>query len=174
MPGQFKNTGTNPDGKFLLTNVNNSGRAVFSIGEPVSPTTTTSTTTTTTTSVSIQATIEFLFYNNGIGNIYAQANVTSGITVDDLFFNLTAATSYQSAGCTGTSFSGNGSFTIPATVTTSQANISGFGGNSVISAQVDVSGLTVEGNTINTNNQTITVGGNNYLITGATNCFDVS
>jgi hypothetical protein len=48
----------------------------------------------------------------------------------------------------------------------------GFTGNSILSAQVNVSGLTVEGNLINTVSETIIVGGNNYLITGATNCFE--
>jgi hypothetical protein len=133
---------------------------------------TTTSTTTSTTTFGIQATIEFLFYNNGTGNIFAQANVTSGVTLDNLFFNLTASTGYQSSGCTGTSFSGSTSFTITAGLTTAQNNITSFFGNSVISAQVDVSGLTVEGNLINTVSETITVGGNNYLITGATNCFD--
>jgi hypothetical protein len=32
--------------------------------------------------------------------------------------------------------------------------------------------LQVAGNLINTVSETITVGGNNYLITGATNCFE--
>ena len=136
------------------------------------PTTTTSTTTTTTT-FGYQATIAFLFYNAGGGNIFAQANVTSGVTLDNLFFNLTAATGYQSSGCSGTSFAGSSSFTINAGLTTDQANVVGFSGNSILSAAVDVSGLTVAGNTITTNNQTITVGGNNYLITGVTDCIDV-
>jgi hypothetical protein len=135
------------------------------------PPTTTSTTTSTTT-FGIQATIEFLFYNDGGGNIFAQANVTSGVTIDNLFFNLTAATGYQSSGCIGTNFSGNGSFTLTAGLTTDQVNITGFSGNSILSAQVNVSGLQVAGNTINTVSETIIVGGNNYLITGATNCFE--
>jgi len=143
--------------------------------EPTTTTTTTSTpttTTTTTTTFGIQATIEFLFYNNGIGNIYAQANVTSGVTLDNLGFNLTAATGYQSSGCTGTSFAGNSLFVLNAGLSTSQDNIVGFNGNSILSAQVDVSGLQVAGNLINTVSETIVVGGNVYLITGATNCFE--
>ena len=133
---------------------------------------TTTSTTTSTTTFGYQAEIEFLFYDFGAGDIYAQANVTSGVTLDNLFFNLTAATGYQSAGCIGTSFAGSSSFTINAGLTTAQANVVGFSGNSILSAQVDVSGLTVEGNLINTVSETITVGGNNYLITGATDCFD--
>jgi hypothetical protein len=133
---------------------------------------TTTSTTTSTTTFGIQATIEFLFYNDGGGNIFAQANVTSGVTLDNLFFNLTAATGYQSSGCIGTSFSGSGSFTLTAGLTTDQVNITGFSGNSILSAQVNVSGLQVAGNLINTVSETITVGGNNYLITGATNCFE--
>jgi hypothetical protein len=133
---------------------------------------TTTSTTTSTTTFGYQAEIEFLFYDAGGGNIYAQANVTSGVTLDNLFFNLTAATGYQSAGCIGTNFSGNGSFTLTAGLTTDQVNITGFSGNSILSAQVNVSGLQVAGNTINTVSETIIVGGNNYLITGATDCFD--
>ena len=133
---------------------------------------TTTSTTTTTTTFGIQAEIEFLFYNAGGGNIFAQANVISGVTLDNLFFDLTAATGYQSSFCIGTSFSGSGSFSIVAGLTTGQNNIVGFSGNSVISAQVNVSGLTVEGNLINTVSETITVGGNNYLITGATDCIE--
>jgi hypothetical protein len=57
-------------------------------------------------------------------------------------------------------------------LTTDQANVVAFSGNSILSAAVDVSGLTFAGNTISTNFQTITVGGNNYLITGVTNCID--
>ena len=57
-------------------------------------------------------------------------------------------------------------------MTTDQVNITGFSGNSILSAQVNVSGLQVAGNTINTVSETIIVGGNNYLITGATNCFE--
>jgi hypothetical protein len=133
---------------------------------------TTTSTTTSTTTFGIQATIEFLFYNDGGGNIFAQANVTSGVTLDNLFFNLTAATGYQSSGCIGTSFSGSGSFTLTAGLTTDQVNITGFSGNSILSAQVNVSGLQVAGNLINTVSETITVGGNNYLITGVTDCID--
>jgi hypothetical protein len=133
---------------------------------------TTTSTTTSTTTAGIQAEIEFLFYNNGLGNIYAQANVTSGVTIDNLLFNLIASTGYQSSGCIGTNFSASQDFTLISGLTTNQVNIAGFNGNSVVSAQVNVSGLQVEGNTINTVSQTITVGGNNYLITGATNCFE--
>jgi len=133
---------------------------------------TTTSTTTSTTTFGIQATIAFLFYNDGGGNIFAQANVTSGVTLDNLFFNLIAATGYQSSGCIGTSFSGSGSFTLTAGLTTDQANITGFSGNSILSAQVNVSGLQVDGNTISNVSQTIIVGGNNYLITGATNCIE--
>ena len=104
--------------------------------------------------------------------IFAQANVTSGVTLDNLFFNLTAATGYQSSGCIGTSFSGSGSFSLAPSAITSQVNVVGFTGNSILSAQVNVNGLTVEGNLINTISETIIVGGNNYLITGATNCFE--
>ena len=34
MPGQFKNTGTNPDGKLSLVNNNDAGNATFSIAPP--------------------------------------------------------------------------------------------------------------------------------------------
>jgi len=135
-------------------------------------TTTTSTTTSTTTTAGIQATINFYFAYGGGGNYFAIANVTSGVTLDNLFFNLIAATGYQSGGCIGTNFSGSGSFTLTAGLTTDQVNITGFSGTSIQSAQVNISGLQVAGNTINTVSETIIVGGNQYLITGVTNCIE--
>jgi hypothetical protein len=77
-------------------------------------------------------------------------------------------TGYQSTGCTGTSTNNTFNIVISSGGTTAlQTQFAPF--FAILSAQC--TSLTVNGITVNTVAQTITVGGNDYLITGATNCF---
>jgi hypothetical protein len=92
--------------------------------------------------------------------------VISGVTLDSLSWGGTGI-GYSSLGCSGTeniqSFSDV--LGIGATLITTEV----WNNSAILSAQT--SGFAVNGYTINTNYQTITVGGNDYLITGATDCF---
>ena len=135
----------------------------------VEPTTTTTTTTppttTTTTTFGIQATIEFSFYDSGSGVIRASMEVVSGVTLDVLSWGGDGI-GYSASSCTGT------------TNTQSFSDVLGIG-DTQVTTEVWLSGVlsanlgtfSVAGNVINTNFQTIVVGGNSYLITGATDCF---
>lgn len=129
--------------------------------------TTTSTTTTTTTAGSI-ATIAFDLYDDGSGVISARATVTSGTTIDNLLFTGTV-NGYQSLGCSGVQITNTGlSGNLPATNTTADTEV--FGAiSAILSAQY--APLIVNGNTINSVSQDITVGGHIYTITGGTNCY---
>jgi hypothetical protein len=94
--------------------------------------------------------------------------VISGVTLDSLSWGGTGI-GYSAGGCTGTE--NNQAFTdvlgIGATLITTEVWMSG-----VLSAQNQTNTFSVAGNTITSVSQTITVGGNNYLITGVTNCFE--
>ena len=130
------------------------------------PTTTTSTTTSTTTA-GIVATIAFSYFDNGGGEIDVRAQVTSGTTLDNLTFTGNS-NGFQSLGCTGVQFNNTFNFQLfAATISSVQAQFTPI--QAVLSAQA--TSLSVNGIPITTVIQTINIGGNNYIITGATNCF---
>jgi hypothetical protein len=123
--------------------------------------------TPTSTPAGIQATIEFSFFNNGYGGVRAKMSLTSGITLDSLSWG-GIGIGYSGTTCVGSenlkSFS----------------DVFGIGATEVSTAVWDpidailsanLSTFSVAGNTINTNYQTIIVGGHQYLITNATDCF---
>jgi hypothetical protein len=128
-------------------------------------TTTTTSTTTTTTTFGYQATIAFSIFNDG-GIRRGQALVTSGTTLDNLNFSGTIY-GYEFSGCTGTQTDIGFSDMLSAG---SPFEVFGNINLPILSAQYNP--LIIEGITITVFAQTITVGGNNYLITGATNCFE--
>jgi hypothetical protein len=133
----------------------------------VAATTTTSTTTTTTTTAGIVATIAFSYFDNGTGEIDVRAEVTSGTTLDNLTFTGNS-NGFQSLGCTGVQFNNTFNFPLFAAVISSvQAQFTPI--QAVLSAQA--TSLSVNGIPITTVIQTINIGGNDYIITGATNCF---
>jgi len=128
----------------------------------------TPTPTPTSTPAGIQATIEFSFFDSGSGVIRASMEVISGVTLDSLSWGGTGI-GYSSLGCSGTenTQSFNDILGIGATqITTEVWNNSG-----ILSAQNQTSSFAVNGNTINTVSQIITVGGHNYVINGVTDCF---
>jgi hypothetical protein len=170
---QFQNVSIGPEVIGVATCINKNtlgGTAIFtidSIGPCCNVTTPTPTPTPTSTPAGIQATIEFSFFDSGSGVIRASMEVISGVTLDSLSWGGDGI-GYSALGCIGT------------TNTQSFSDVLGIGGTQVttevwgaISAilSANLSTFSVAGNTINTNFQTIVVGGNSYLITGATDCF---
>ena len=135
-------------------------------GTPASVTPT-PTVTPSTTPAGIQATIEFSFFDSGSGVIRASMEVISGVTLDSLSWSGTGI-GYSSVGCSGTENTQpfNDVLGIGTPQITTEVWLSG-----VLSAQNQVGSFMINGNTINTNYETIIVGGHSYLITGVTNCF---
>ena len=115
------------------------------------------------------AVVAFDFFNDGSGSIRARATVTSGTTLDNLVIT-GSVNGYQSTGCSGTLVvEPSLSFTLNATLTTADSEVFGTP-SAILSAQYDP--LIVNGNTISTLYQDITVGGHIYTIYGATSCYD--
>lgn len=142
----------------------------------IPPTTTTTTTvappttTTTTTAFTIQAVLAFSFVNDGSGNIGARLEVTSGTLLDNMSYFSTNAIGYLSSGCSGGSISTTFNNTLFPPGPTATVGVF-TSGQSVLSAQAVT--FFVDGQSIVAAFQTITVGGNNYTITGGTSCYDV-
>ena len=116
----------------------------------------------------VTAILAFDFYNDGSGNIRARATVTSGTTLDILTFT-GSVNGYQSIGCSGTLIV-QPSLSVPLPAGSLGGSLQVFpSASAIVSAQYDP--LIVNGNTITMPYQNITVGGNTYTITGATNCY---
>jgi hypothetical protein len=122
----------------------------------------------------VQAVLAFSFVNYlGSGNIGARLEVTSGTLIDNMGYYSFSNNAYQSTGCSGTLVTGgvfNSTLFPPGPVNTSTGVYNA--GQGVLSAQAI--SLFVGDQAINSASQTITVNGNNYTITGGTNCFDVN
>jgi len=133
------------------------------------PTTTTSTTTTSTTGVPIQAEIAMSFQNDGSGNISIFANVISGSNQNTLNF-FGNVDGFQSSGCIGVADFGSFSFNLNVD-STSASSLVYNSIDAIISEQI--TSFFVNGIEVTTNPQIVTVvGGQNYLITGFSNCFE--
>lgn len=131
--------------------------------------TSTPTPTPTSTPAGIQATIEFSFFDDGFGVVSARMEVTGGVTLDSLSWSGTGI-GYLSLGCSGTENiqSFNDVLGIGDTIITTEV----WGSiSAILSVQNQTSSFAVNGNTINTVSQIITVGGHNYVINGVTDCF---
>lgn len=114
------------------------------------------------------AVVAFDFFNDGSGSIRARATVISGTTLDNLVIT-GSVNGYQSLGCSGTLIVQP---SLSDTLSAGSPSVSSevFGSiSAILSAQYDP--LIVNGNTITTVYQDITVGGHIYTITGATNCY---
>jgi hypothetical protein len=146
--------------------------ACSSCGTSTTTTTTTAapattSTTTTTTTAGIQATIAFSFFDDGAGVVSASMEVISGVTLDSLSWGGDGI-GYSALGCTGTT--NIQSFSDVLGIGNTQVTTEVWGSISAI-LSANLSTFSVAGNAINTNFQTIVVGGNSYIITQATDCF---
>ena len=151
------------------TNTSTPTPSVTNTQTPTVTTTGTPTPTPSTTPAGIQATIAFSFFDDGSGAVSASMEVTGGVTLDSLSW-VGIGIGYSSLGCSGTentqSFSdvlGIGDTEVTTEVWDSIS--------AILSAQNSTTTFMVNGNTINTVSQIITVGGHNYVITGVTDCF---
>jgi hypothetical protein len=136
---------------------------------PTNGTTPTPTPTPTSTPAGIQATIAFSFFDNGSGVVSARMEVTNGVTLDSLSWGGTGI-GYSALGCSGTE--NTQSFNDVLGIGATQISTEVWGSiSAILSAQNQTSSFSVNGNTINTVSQIITVGGHNYLINAVTNCF---
>jgi len=128
----------------------------------------TPTSTPTSTPAGIQATIAFSFFDTG-GVVSARMEVTNGVTLDSLSWGGTGI-GYSALGCSGTE--NIQSFNDVLGIGATQISTEVWGSiSAILSAQNQTSSFSVNGNTINTVSQIITVGGHNYLINAVTNCF---
>jgi hypothetical protein len=136
----------------------------------VTPTPTpTVTPTPTSTLAGIQATIEFSFFDNGSGVVSASMEVISGVTLDSLSWG-GIGIGYSALGCSGTE--NTQPFSDVLGIGDTQITTEVWGSiSAILSAQNSTTTFIVNGNTINTVSQIITVGGHNYVINGVTNCF---
>ena len=129
----------------------------------------TPTQTPTTTPAGIQATIQFSFFDSGSGVIRASMEVISGVTLDSLSWSGTGI-GYSALGCSGTE--NTQAFNDVLGIGDTQVTTEVWGSiSAILSAQNSTTTFMVNGNTINTVSQIITVGGHNYVINGVTNCF---
>ena len=129
----------------------------------------TPTSTPTSTPAGIQATIQFSFFDSGSGVIRASMEVISGVTLDSLSWG-GIGIGYSSLGCSGTE--NTQSFSDVLGIGNTQITTEVWGSiSAILSAQNQTSSFAVNGNTINTVSQIITVGGHNYVINGVTDCF---
>ena len=137
---------------------------------PTSGTTTpTPTVTPSTTPAGIQATIAFSFFDDGSGLVSARMEVTNGVTLDSLSWG-GIGIGYSALGCSGTE--NTQSFSDVLGIGDTQVTTEVWGSiSAILSAQNSTTTFIVNGNTINTVSQIITVGGHNYVITGVTDCF---
>ena len=130
---------------------------------------TTPTPTPTPTPAGIQATIEFSFFDDGYGVVSASMEVINGVTLDSLSW-VGIGIGYSSLGCSGTE--NTQSFSDVLGIGDTQVTTEVWGSiSAILSAQNSTTTFMVNGNTINTVSQIITVGGHNYVINGVTNCF---
>ena len=114
------------------------------------------------------AVVAFDFFNDGSGSIRARATVTSGTTLDNLVIT-GSVNGYQSLGCSGTLIV-QPSLTDTLSAGSPSVSTEIFGSISAIVSSKYYP-LIVNGNTITTASQNITVGANTYTITGATSCY---
>ena len=140
---------------------------------PITPTQTqtstpTSTPTPTTTST-VVTTIAMSYIADGYGGVSYNMNVTSGTTLTNMYFSGNSVGFYLT-GCTGSSFGTTYNFSVNAgDPSGSQGQFFG----AVLSAQSNTLTISDGVNTvpITTNSQVVNLGGDDYLITGALNCF---
>lgn len=169
MPAKFTNV--NNSGRANFINVNNSGRAIFG-DVSIAPTT-----TTTTTTIPVYNYTYTIQFSNVAGNI--QANLTFDSTTDPS--NQSGAT--VSAVATPLKFSANGCSGpiggAPQTTTTINAGSSVGASSTAVSEargateSVRLTSLTFGGTSITSNPQTVVISGQNYIINGYNQCFDV-
>jgi hypothetical protein len=109
------------------------------------------------------------FQNDGSGNISIFANVISGSNQNTLnFFGFVDG--FQSSGCIGVANFGSFSFNLNVGLTSASSLVYNSV-DAIISEQITF--FQINGNVVTTNPQIITVvGGQNYLITGFSNCFE--
>jgi hypothetical protein len=131
---------------------------------PVTPTP-----TPTATPLPVVATIAMSYIADGLGGVSYNMNVTSGTTLTNMYFSGNSVGFYLT-GCTGSSFGTTYNFSVNAgDPSGSQGQFFG----AVLSAQSNTLTISDGVNTvpITTNSQVVNLGGDDYLITGALDCF---